>query len=204
MRNLGIDTIVVGAFEVNCYVIRVDGACYIVDPGADADIIIRKVKALGLLVKGILLTHAHIDHISAAKSVSDAFTTPAYLNGKDVQMYNSPMNCMPPFYPVLKQRVTPINVLDDNDLEIVETPGHTQGGVCFYFKNQNVLFSGDTIFFESVGRTDLAGGNQAQLINSIQTKIFTLPDNTDVYPGHGEHTTVGHEKKYNPYAAPLV
>ena len=197
--KFGVRTIAVGAFEVNCYLVEVDEVSYVVDPGADAQIILQEIKSLGLAVKNILLTHAHIDHVSAVKEVAEVLRVPVYLHEKDISLYKSPMNKLEPFYPPLKSFVVPVSTLDDNNIEIIHTPGHTQGGVCFYFKGGNTLFSGDTIFCESVGRTDLSGGSHSQLIQSIRTKILTLPDGTKIYPGHGESTTVLHEKQFNPF-----
>ena len=192
--------LVVGPFEVNCYVIIMDKKLYVVDPGGDADKIISLVKKENMPLDAILLTHGHIDHISAVKEVSEAFdNAPVYLHKEGHKLYLSPGNSMMPFFPPIIDPVAPITDIKSKDFEIIHTPGHSPGSVCFYFKNDKMLISGDTLFCESIGRTDLPGGNFNKIINSINKKIFVLPENTKVYPGHGASSSIQNEKKHNPF-----
>jgi len=197
---MNINNLVVGPIEVNCYVLTVDDKLYIIDPGGSSEKIISKVRSMNKQVECILLTHGHIDHISAVKAVSEAFDNiPVYLHSDDLSLYLSRDNSLPPIYPALIDPVKPINSLSETDFKIIHTPGHSKGSVCFYFEKDGVLFSGDTLFCESIGRSDLPGGDHATLINSIKNEIMVLDSNTIVYPGHGPKTTINNEKKYNPF-----
>ena len=195
MEKQNLKKIVVGPFEVNCYIFTEKNKTFIIDPGAEPKRIIDFIKKNSLVPVQILLTHAHIDHISGVKEVSAEFNIPVYLNEKDKSLYLSPANSLAPFYPALKDHSLTVNTITSSFIEAIDTPGHTQGGTCFYIKEYNLLFSGDTIFQEAIGRTDLPGGSHNQLIESIETKIFSLPDDTLIYPGHGPETSVGMEKR---------
>ena len=195
-----IEKILVGPIEVNCYIVVLNKKLYVIDPGGDADQVISQIKKEGKCLDSILLTHGHIDHISAVKQVSEAFNdAPVYLHKNDHDLYLSPNNCMMPFFPPITDPVKPVSIIDTQDFEILHTPGHSPGSVCFYFANDEVLFSGDTVFCESIGRTDLPGGDYNQIINSIKEKITTLPGNTKMYPGHGPTSSIENEKKSNPF-----
>ncbi len=190
----------VGLLEGNCYLVPVGETLYIIDPGADAEIIVRRAREFECRERVILLTHAHVDHIGAVGAVARALNIKTvYLHRKDVDLYFSPANALPPWLPAAENLPQPDSTFASPDFEILETPGHTPGGVCFYFKQYPVLFAGDTLFAGSIGRTDLPGGDHQQLIESIRGKLLGLPDSLDVYPGHGRSTTVGHEKIANPY-----
>jgi glyoxylase-like metal-dependent hydrolase (beta-lactamase superfamily II) len=192
----------VGLLEVNCYLIPAGQTLYIIDPGADAEIIVRRARQFDCAERVILLTHAHIDHIGAVGAVARALNIrTVYLHKRDVELYFSPANALPPWLPPVQDLPQPDSDFVSEDFEIIETPGHTQGGVCFYFRDRErpVLFAGDTIFAGSVGRTDLPGGDHRQLIESIRGKLLPLPDELTVYPGHGRPTTIGQEKTANPY-----
>jgi hydroxyacylglutathione hydrolase len=199
MEKQSLKKIVVGPFEVNCYIFTAKNKTFIIDPGAESKRIIDFIKKNSLIPVQILLTHAHIDHISEVKEIVTEFNIPVYLNEKDKSLYLSSENSIVPFYPSLKEHALTVNTITSNLIETVHTPGHTQGGTCFYIKEHSLLFSGDTIFQESIGRTDLPGGSHNQLIESIKTKILTLPDNTLIYPGHGPETSVSREKRSNPF-----
>jgi len=192
---------VVGMLDVNCYLVPVKESrrLYIIDPGGDADVIVAAAKKCDYDEAIILLTHAHVDHISAVADVVKALNiTKVFLHKNDESLYESPNNHLMPYIPAAENLPKTSDAFND-DFEIIETPGHTQGGVCYYFKQIPALFVGDTIFSNSVGRSDLPGGNHAQLIGSIKSKLMTLPDDLKLYPGHGQSTTVGNEKKFNPY-----
>ena len=192
---------VVGALGVNCYLVPVSESrrLYIIDPGGDADIIVKAAQNFDYDAAVILLTHAHVDHIGAVRDVAKALGAKVYVHKNDVSLYESPNNHLLPYIPAEENLPKISDISPGKDFEIIETPGHTQGGVCFYFKQIPAVFVGDTIFHNSVGRSDLPGGNHEQLIASIKSKLMTLPDDLMLYPGHGQPTTVGREKKFNPY-----
>jgi len=192
---------VVGMLDVNCYLVPVKESrrLYIIDPGGDADRVVAAAKKSDYDEAIILLTHAHVDHISAVSDVTKALNiTKVFLHKNDESLYESPNNHLMPYIPAAENLPKTSDAFSD-DFEIIETPGHTQGGVCYYFKQIPALFVGDTIFNNSVGRSDLPGGNHDQLIASIKTKLMTLPDDLKLYPGHGQSSSVGNEKKFNPY-----
>ena len=195
-----IKKIVVGPIDANCYIITTDEKLYVIDPGADADQVISQLKKENKPLDAILLTHGHIDHISAVKEVSETFdNAPVYLHKDDHVLYLSPNNCMRPFFPPISNPLMPVTDIKSEDFEIIHTPGHSPGSVCYYFANDGILFSGDTLFSESIGRTDLPGGSHDKILSSIKEKILILPEDTKVYPGHGSSSSVKNEKKHNPF-----
>jgi glyoxylase-like metal-dependent hydrolase (beta-lactamase superfamily II) len=195
-----IKKVVVGPIDVNCYVIVTGEKLYVVDPGGDADKIIRQIKKENKPLDAILLTHGHIDHISAVKEVSEEFgNVSVYLHKEDHALYLSPDNSMMPFFPPVTKPVIPIADIETSDFEIIHTPGHSRGSACFYFIKDGILLSGDTLFCESIGRTDLPGGDYNKILSSIKEKILVLPEKTKIYPGHGASSLVSNEKKYNPF-----
>ena len=195
-------TIQVGGFEVNCSILSENGKAWIVDPGQEPERIIDLLAKKGLEPAAILLTHAHFDHISAIPGLLEKFPDlPVYVHPKDAPMFGHPLNQLPPEYPSFAKpkNLANLNSLDSLEgLEILETPGHTPGGVCYHFPAMKLLLSGDTLFAGSVGRTDLPGGDMATLMDSLQ-KLTALPDDTLVIPGHGPHTTIAAEKRGNPF-----
>ena len=195
-------TIQVGGFEVNCSILSENGKAWIVDPGQEPKRIIDTLAKKGLEPAAILLTHAHFDHISAIPGLLEKFPDlPVYVHQKDAPMFGHPLNQLPPEYPSFAKpkNLANLNSLDSLEgLEILETPGHTPGGVCYHFPAAKLLLSGDTLFAGSVGRTDLPGGDMATLMDSLQ-KLTALPDDTLVIPGHGPHTTIAAEKRGNPF-----
>ena len=193
-------TIQVGGFEVNCSILSENGKAWIVDPGQEAGRIIDVLAKKGLEPAAVLLTHAHFDHISGIPGLVEKFPElPIYVHERDAPMFGHPLNQLPPEYPSFAKprTLTTLDKLEGLEgLEIIETPGHTPGGVCYYFPKDKLLLSGDTLFAGSVGRTDLPGGDMATLMNSLQ-KLTALPDDTLVIPGHGMHTTIAAEKRGN-------
>ena len=192
-------TVTVGLYEVNC-TLAIDGAdAWVVDPGADEEAIVKAAEAEGAKISGVLLTHAHFDHIGAIPGIKARFPdAPVYVHPSDEVMFGHPFNRLPPEYPSFPK---PAGVVDARKFplaEVIETPGHTPGGVCYYFKEDGVLLSGDTLFAGSVGRTDFPGGSMTTLVESLK-KLKALPDGTKVIPGHGPSTTIGEEKGSNPY-----
>lgn len=193
---------VVGMLDVNCYLVPIEEShrLYIIDPGGDTEKIAAAAKKFTYDEAIILLTHAHVDHISAVRDVAKVLDiSKVYLHKGDLNLYKSPNNHLMPYIPVAEGLPATTDTMPGNDFEVIETPGHSQGGVCYYFKQIPAVFVGDTIFSNSVGRSDLPGGNHDQLISSIKSKLMTLPDDLKLYPGHGPATTVSNEKKFNPY-----
>lgn len=207
MPNKDFATMTVGFLEVNCYLVPSvrDNCLYIIDPGAEPEKIIEKAKSFLLDDYRILLTHAHIDHIGAVGEMMERLpVSNLFIHKDDLQLYRSPKNALLPFLPALKDIPEPSKIVSTTPVttdkfRIIHTPGHTRGGVCFYFEDFPALFSGDTIFCNSIGRTDLPGGDLPTLLSSIREKIFTFPDALQIFPGHGPSTTIKDEKKNNPW-----
>lgn len=202
---MNIHPVVVGAFDVNCFLVTGDdGKTLIIDPGADANVILNHIIDENLEVTAYLLTHGHMDHISVLFDLYKVHSAPVAIHGKDLLWAFSENNCMPPFYDMPKKPSEISRILKNAEsfsdggleYEIIETPGHTPGGVCFYFKSKKILFCGDTLFAGSVGRTDLPGGDSRVLSESLK-RLADLPDDVTVYPGHGPSTTIGEEKSTN-------
>ena len=197
-------TIQVGGFEVNCSILSENGKAWIVDPGQEADRIIDLLAKKGLEPAAILLTHAHFDHIGGIPGLIEKFPDlPVYVHEKDAPMIGHPLNQLPPEYPPVEglrglKSLRGLRSVEGLEVEVTETPGHTPGGVCYYFPKDKLLLSGDTLFAGSVGRTDLPGGDMATLMDSLQ-KLTALPDDTLVIPGHGMHTRIALEKSGNPF-----
>jgi glyoxylase-like metal-dependent hydrolase (beta-lactamase superfamily II) len=200
-----VEVLVVGAFEVNCVVIWGDQKKALVfDPGEQPD----RVKALladnSLSVAAYLLTHGHVDHISALAALHADHPAPVGIHAADLQWAFDPRNQMPPFYgpPARPARIE--RLLEDGQewidgglvYNVIATPGHTPGSVSFFFPDNDLLVSGDTLFAGSVGRTDLEGGDARTLAASLE-RIGGLPGRTSVYPGHGPTTRIDREKQTN-------
>ena len=179
----------------------------IIDPGDESGRIIQTVEEIGFKPSAILLTHGHCDHIGALKDVKEKWNLPVYigrgeesylsdpiLNGSG--FFDSPINAPKADFLVEDENLYSFDTID---LRVLLTPGHTLAGVCYLDESEGVLFCGDTLFQGSIGRTDLPGGSFEILIESIQKKILTLPDNIICFPGHGAATTVGAERTGNPF-----
>ena len=201
-------TIQVGGFEVNCSILSDGGKAWIVDPGQEGERIVKLLAERKLTPAAILLTHAHFDHIGGIPSLQTAFPDlPVYVGSADRKVIAHPLNQLPPDYPAAKgikgiRDAKDLAAEQPLDVEVIDTPGHTPGGVCYFFRNfkaaVRLLLSGDTLFAGSVGRTDLPGGDMATLMDSLQ-KLTALPDETIVVPGHGPFTTIAAEKRGNPF-----
>ncbi len=198
--------LVVGPFGSNCYIVGSEASKegMIMDPGAEAEVILENVKDLGFAIKSIVLTHAHIDHIGALKEVKEAISAEVAIHTDEAEsLQRQPLSAM--FGVSYPTPLPPDRVLQDEDsmdigdlhFLVLHTPGHSPGGICLL--GQGVMFSGDTLFNYGIGRADLPGGSYSQLMNSIHTKLMILPDNTAVYPGHGPDTTIGTERRGNPF-----
>lgn len=197
-----ITTLPVGVFETNCYLVKCGSALYVVDPGAEPERIRLAAEQLGFERVEILLTHAHFDHIGAVEALAELWNIDQVsLGAEDTRIYQSARNAYPPYYPVSEKLPPAREYADNPDFRVLALPGHTPGGRGLLFtdgEHQHLLV-GDTVFAGSIGRTDLPGGDYSALINSIRTEIETLPDEVALYPGHGEATTVGAERRHNPY-----
>lgn len=193
----------VGIYQANCYILmdKESKEGIIVDPGDTANLILQEVNNMGCKVKYILLTHGHVDHVSAVKEVRDALKAPVYINEKDeeamlkgLDLFGTPETCGVADFKIKEGDTFKIG---EREIKCIETPGHSLGGMCFLIGN--IIFTGDTLFESSIGRTDFYGGNFEMLISSIKEKILTLPEDTLVLPGHGMETTIAKEKVSNPF-----
>ena len=201
-------TMPVGMLETNCYLVYREKTnhLYVIDPGGDAPEIIDAAEAFHFSAATILLTHGHFDHIGAAGEVSRRLgASSVYLAQPDHALYRSEENAYMPYIPPCRDLPDVTAQIDPKgDFQILPLPGHTPGGSGFLFKRENAeeedaLFAGDTIFAGSIGRTDFPGGNFDILMESIRTQILVLPDDLKIYSGHGPVTTVGRERRGNPY-----
>ena len=198
----------VGPFASICHILQPAGSdrVLVVDPGDDAPGIIDLLRERGVQVAAYLLTHGHMDHVTGLAEVAAAFPAPAGMHPRDASWAFSETNVMFPFYDTPPRAVPIARDWQDGqtwtDLgltyEILDTPGHSRGSVSFLFREQGLLFSGDVLFADGIGRTDLPGGDAPTLVRSLQ-RLLTLSDETRVYPGHGPATTIGRERKRNPY-----
>lgn len=209
MSLLKCDFRVVGPIQTNCYFLYREDTkeCLIIDPGYEADKIEAYVQKKQLHVAGILLTHGHFDHITAADEVRKKFQTKIYASGKEKELMADPRMNVSVMMGESVSLKADVWLEDGQELEMlgetmrcILTPGHTGGGMCFYFPKACLLFSGDTLFQESVGRTDFPTGSSRELIRSVREKLLVLPEAVRVYPGHGLMTTIRDEQMFNPYA----
>jgi len=202
-------TLVVGPFGSNCYIVGSETGKHglIIDPGAEAKQILRTVNEFGLTISLILVTHAHIDHIGALAAVKEATEAKIAIHEAEAAaglgMFSRMLSSMtggsfnqPPKPDRLLKDGDTIDV-DDLSFTVLHTPGHSPGGISLY--GHGILFSGDTLFNYGIGRTDFPGGSYKQIMDSIKNRLMALPDETVVYPGHGPATTIGEEKRGNPF-----
>lgn len=191
-----IHTLTLGAYQTNCYIIHKENSktCCVIDPGYDAPAILRTVEALGLSVEAILLTHGHFDHVGAVKQLAADTDCDVYLCAEDLSM-PAMMTAGKLYYThtyIEGSQLQPAGL----SISVLHTPGHTPGSVCLLC--ENVLFTGDTLFAGSCGRTDLPGGDWATILQSLH-RLSAIEADLQVFPGHGESTTLAQEKQYNPY-----
>jgi glyoxylase-like metal-dependent hydrolase (beta-lactamase superfamily II) len=204
---MSVETITVGAFAMNCYLVYDDASrqAIFIDPGLEAERLIKRAEDLNLKIKFIVNTHAHIDHVAETGDVQAYFKVPFFIHSAELPLLNS-IDEQAAMFGITPGKTPEVTAYLDEQKEIefsgftgkiLHTPGHSPGGISIYFKDH--VFVGDCLFMDSIGRTDLYKGDYEQLINSIRTHLFSLPDDTKVYSGHGPATTIGREKLYNPF-----
>jgi hydroxyacylglutathione hydrolase len=208
--ELEVRGVVVGLFRENCWIVgsRRRGEACVIDPGDEPEQILALARDMGVRITRVVASHAHLDHIMAARAIVDATGAPFLLHQSDLPIaanlpssarqwlgHDVPPAPHPDAFPT-----------DGMDLEIagvtvkvIHTPGHTPGSLCLYAADAKLLFSGDTLFRESIGRTDLPGGDTDQILRSISQRLFALPEETRVLPGHMQETTIGYERTHNPF-----
>ena len=203
---MDLKVIKVGYLEENCYIIS-SNKTIIIDPGDEAEHLIDRIEIKELKPVAILLTHGHFDHVGAAGRISDEYSIPVYASRNERNTLRDPLIN----HSGVNGRIPAIyhasDLLDDEDvlelagftIKVFYTPGHTPGGVCYYLPDEKCVFSGDTLFYNSVGRTDFVKSSSEDLINSIKTKLMTLDDDIIVLPGHDARTTIGEERMHNPF-----
>ena len=210
MSDLKIGRMVIGSVQTNCYFVYREGENDVIffDPADRGDYIYETLKDKGFNVKGILLTHGHFDHIWGCNKLRELSGAPIYAYEEEKVLCEDavtnvsgqvgrPYTVIPDRYLKDGEEIT----VADMTCRLIATPGHTVGSCCFYFEKDGILIAGDTLFQESVGRTDLPTGSAGTLVRSIKDKLFMLPDDTKVYPGHGDITTIGYEKQNNPFVS---
>ena len=206
------DTLKLGALQTNCYVLASPGPeALVIDPGGDAERVIAHLEAKKLTPALLVVTHGHADHIMANAELRKRYPDMKIAIGRaDAGALTNALKNGSLFIGAMVKSPKAARPLDDGDtievgslkFKVLATPGHTPGGICLFTEDLDgkpALFSGDTLFAESVGRCDIPGGDWDKLIASIRAKLLTLPDETAVHPGHGKSTTVGYEKKHNPF-----
>lgn len=208
MGKLKIGRLMLGICQTNCYFVYREDTNDVIffDPADKGDYIYETLREKGFQVKGILLTHAHFDHIWGVNRLQELSGAPLYAYEEERALCEDavknvsdqvgrPCTVKPDRYLKDQEEIT----IAEMTCRVIATPGHTIGSCCYYFEEEGILIAGDTLFQESVGRTDLATGSMGALTRSVKERLFLLPDETKVYPGHGDSTTIGHEKNYNPF-----
>ena len=208
--ELEVRGVVVGLFQENCWIVgsRRRGEAVVIDPGDEPEEILALARDMGVKITRVLASHAHLDHIMAARDIVEATGAPFLLHAEDVGIAeNMPLSARmwlghdvapaptPDAFPVDGQDIEVAGV----QLRVIHTPGHTPGSVSLYAQEAGLLFSGDTLFRESIGRTDLPGGDTPTIVRSIRERLFSLPESTRVLPGHMQETTIGYERRHNPF-----
>jgi hydroxyacylglutathione hydrolase len=210
--TLELSSLTVGPFQENCYLLHsgTGGQAVLIDPGDEPERIWQMIEQSEARLVAILLTHAHLDHVAALTGIRERAAVPVYLHpADDALLAEAPL-----YWAQFGRQLPPIapaeHALDDGQLldfgfvqlQVIHTPGHTPGGVCFWAEREDVLIAGDTLFFRGIGRADLPGGDQLTLLRSIRTRLFTLPGDQRriaVYPGHGPPSVLADERRLNPF-----
>jgi hydroxyacylglutathione hydrolase len=199
---------VVGAFQENCYIVSDDaGETFLIDPGDEEDLILSVIERDTLKVRLIANTHSHADHILAIAAIVRATGCGFVMTAEEDAFLREHPPTSNTFITVRELPPPPTQYVGDGDiievgsfrLRVLFTPGHTPGGACYYDEAHKVVYTGDTLFQSSIGRTDFPGGNTNQLLASIRDKLLTLPDDVTILPGHGDPSTIGAERRFNPF-----
>lgn len=196
-----------GQLGTNGYLVIKEDDLLIIDPAGEPNRLIKEIDRLAIKPKAILLTHAHFDHIGAVDPLRKQYDLPVYLHENEHEWMGNPALNGSKYFPVKEVVCQPADhclkpgpmSIGTFDFTIIETPGHSPGGVAFVFNQERLIISGDSLFNRGIGRTDLPLGDYDTLIQTIKEKLFQLPDDYVVYPGHGPATTIGDEKKLNPF-----
>lgn len=191
-----------GQLQANCYFLIKDNNCLIIDPGDEADFILSKLQQANLHLVGVLVTHGHFDHVMVVGEIQKSFNVPFYISQKDLFLLKRLKESAEYFLDHKPIVLQPKNIIFINKkmlqvasykLRILETPGHTPGSVCYYLPEEKIIFTGDTLFKDGIGRYDFSYSSKKDLDSSLK-KLFKLPKDTIVYPGHGEETTLARER----------
>ena len=208
MKKADLQKCILGSVSTNCYLLKnkETGELLIIDPADHAEIISSKIKEMQAEPKAILLTHGHYDHILAAEDLRRELQIPVYACEKEAGTLLDPSANLSGYGSRVcslkaDKLLTDLQVFEAAgfSVQMLHTPGHTEGSCCYYLEEEGILFSGDTLFYGSVGRTDFPGGSTAQIVQSLHRLTDNLPEDTEVFPGHDMSTTIGYEKRYNPY-----
>lgn len=210
-----VDCVVVGPIQCNCYILseRASRKAYLIDPGAESRELLSYLQKKKFDLQAVLITHAHIDHVGGVEMIHAEFPVPVYYHAGDTFLYRdlamqaSLFGAMPEQVQARQPEVGEATLqdhqvfpFDGGEVRVIHTPGHTPGSVCFYATGEEaIVFTGDTLFDGSIGRTDLWGGNFEQIIASIKNRLLVMEDHVQVLPGHGEPTTIGKERRTNPF-----
>ena len=212
-----IDIVVVGPIQCNCYILRDDVSrkALLIDPGAESKALMDYLSTHKLELQAVLITHAHVDHIGGIEDLQAYSTAPVYYHAGDRFLYDNIamqaklFGVTPEQLQAKQPKIGEASLQDrqefpfeDGTVRAIHTPGHTPGSICFHaMGKESLVFTGDTLFAGSIGRTDLWGGDHNQIIESIQSRLMTLDDSVLVLPGHGPETTIGDERHSNPFLA---
>ncbi len=210
MSDVKIGRMMIGSYQTNCYFLFKEETrkAVVIDPADNGKLIYDKLTQNGFSVEAILLTHGHFDHIWGSKELRELSGAKIYALDKEQTLCESVDNNLSAMvgraYTVVPDEYVSDGAeltFDGISFKVIATPGHTIGSCCYYVEKAGILISGDTLFQESTGRTDFPTGSMSSIVRSIREKLFILPDETKVYPGHGHITTIAYEKKYNPFVA---
>ncbi len=211
-----VKTLTVGLFQSNCYLVSCERTndAVVIDAGGEGERILSTIEKDQLNVKALVNTHGHIDHVSALSVVAHALSVPVLMHEGDLPIFNNLSSQAAMFGVPAPEGIEITRYLQSGDTidfgdvsgEVIHTPGHSPGGISIIFRDENpqVIFTGDTLFMGSIGRTDLYGGDFETIIRSLRDIYLPLANRTIVYPGHGDHTTIGTEKQFNPFLSQLI